>query len=168
MRKKFEKMRRQKGKTDYKARMSLLKSGKTRIVFRKTNRHAMGQGVKSREAQDYVLAGANSKELMEYGWPESASGSLKSIPACYLAGFLLGKKLLDKDVNEGIFDIGLLRSIKKSRAYAFLKGVSDAGIKINTKPDVFPDEKRIKGLHMKSKVSDIFSKIKEKIEKKFV
>jgi len=167
MKKILKKRRRAEGKTDYKARVAMLKSGKARVVFRRTNRYIIGQYVKSKEAADYVLAGANSKELLDYGWLKTSSGSLKSLPASYLTGFLLGKKISDKEGEEGIFDLGLLRNVKKSRAYAFLKGVADAGIKVKANEEIFPDEKRIKGMHMKSRISEVFEKIKENINKKF-
>lgn len=158
--------RRREGKTDYRARISLLKGGKARVVFRKTNKYIVGQYVKSKEAKDYVVVGVSSKELLQYGWPKNALGSLKSIPASYFTGLLLGKKISEKEGEkaEGILDIGLLRSIQKSRAYAFLKGVIDAGIKIKYKEDLFPDEGRIKGKNIK--ISLEFGKIKQNIENK--
>ena len=70
--------RRFQGKTDYKARIILLKSRKARIVFRRTNRYIIGQYVKSKEAKDYVVVGITSKELLKYGWHETRKGSLKS------------------------------------------------------------------------------------------
>jgi len=160
--------RRIKGKTDYKARINLLKSGKGRIVFRKTNRYIIGQYVESKEAKDKVIVGVNSKELLKYGWPKEATGSLKSLPASYLSGFLLGKKISKKDITEGIFDIGLHRSLKKSRIYSFLKGVIDADIKIKSKEELFPDEKKLRGEHMKYKEKLDFDKIKQNIEEKLV
>jgi len=160
---KIKKRRRREGKTDYKLRMGLLKSEKPRIVFRKTNKYIIGQCVKSKNAQDYVVVGINSKDLLDYEWPAERAGSLKSLPACYLSGLLLGKKILKEEKGkEFIFDIGMLRHVPKSKIYAFLKGVIDAGIKTNTKGEVFPDEKRLKGEH--TKVKDIFNKVKEKIE----
>ena len=156
--------RRIEGRTNYKARINLLKSGKARIVFRKTNRYIIGQYTKSKEAKDYVVLGITSKSLLNYGWAESSKGSLKSLPASYLTGFLLGKKILDRDENEGIFDLGLSRSIPKSRAYAFLEGVHDSGVKIKVDRKMFPDEKKLK----KSSGKVDFSKIKENIEEKFI
>lgn len=166
---KVKKRRRKEEKTDYKARIGLLKSGKERVVFRKTNRYVIGQYVKSSEAKDSVIIGLTSKELLKYGWPESLANSLKSIPASYLTGFLLGKKIIDKNEKaEAIFDIGLLTSIKKSRIYSFLKGVIDAGVEVKANEKMFPDEKRIRGTHLKNSVSENFDKIKNNIEKKFV
>lgn len=159
---KIPKRRRREGKTDYKLRLGLLKSEKPRIVFRKTNKYIIGQCVKSKNAQDSVVVGMNSKDLLDYGWPAERIGSLKSLPACYLSGFLLGKKILRKEKEkEFIFDIGMSRHVLKSKIYAFLKGVIDSGIKMNAKGEVFPDEKRLKGEH--TKVKEIFSKVKEKI-----
>ncbi len=170
------KRRRLEGKTDYLARIALLKSGKPRIVFRKTNKYIIGQYLVSVEAQDKVLIGVSSKELLEYGWPENSAGSLKSLPACYLTGLLLGKKIKDyikgvvnkKNFSsygevEAIFDIGLIRNLPKSRAYAFLNGVIDAGIKVPHKKEIFPDEKRLKGNHLKNKNVN-FEKIKSSLK----
>jgi large subunit ribosomal protein L18 len=160
---KIPKRRRREGKTDYKLRIGLLKSEKPRIVFRKTNRYVIGQCVKSKNAQDYTVLGVNSKDLLDYGWPAERTGSLKSLPACYLSGLLLGKKILKKEKEkEFIFDIGMLRHVYKSKIYAFLKGVKDAGVNVNAKAEVFPDEKRLKGEH--TKVKEIFDRVKEKIE----
>jgi len=140
---------------------------KPRIVCRKTNKYIIGQYVESREAKDKVIVGIDSRELLKYGWPESARGSLKSLPACYLTGLLLGKKVADiKDKAEGVFDMGLLRNVPKSRAYAFLKGVIDAGIDAKAKEEIFPEEGRLKGSHLKNKID--IEKIKGKINQKFV
>jgi len=151
------KKRRRKGKTDYNARIKLLKGRKPRIVVRKTNQYVITQYVESEEGKDSVVVAANSKELIKYG----LTGSLKSISACYLTGLLLGKKIKEKD-KEAILDIGLERDVKKSRIYAVLKGLVDSGIKIKHKKENFPEEKRIKGEHLKNKIE--FEKIKERIE----
>lgn len=156
------KRRRKEGKTDYKARLKLLEGSLPRIVVRKTNKYIIAQYVKSKEAQDKIITGANSKELLKYGWEKEKTGSLKSLPACYFTGLILGKKIKSKGENKkAILDIGLARSIKKGRIYAVLKGLVDCGIEIKHKADIFPDEKRIKGEHLKNKIN--FEKIKENI-----
>ena len=157
-----EKRRRRESKTDYRLRIGLLKSGKPRIVFRKTNRYVIGQCIESENAQDVVRVGVTSKDLLKHGWPKENLGSLKSMPACYLTGLLLGKRILKKIKHDCILDIGMLRSIKKSRVYAFVKGVIDSGVKMNVENEMFPDEKRIKGEH--TKVKGIFENVKEKIK----
>jgi len=157
------KRRREEGKTDYRARLNLLKSNLPRIVFRKTNKYIIGQYVKSEEAKDKVVIGVNSKMLLKYGWNNEMAGSLKSLPASYLTGFLLGRKIIDKeDKTKAVFDLGLIRNVPKSRAYAFLKGVVDAGVDINCNEKIFPDEARISGKHMKKSID--FQKIRKELE----
>ena len=90
------KRRRREGKTDYLKRLKLLKSEKPRIVFRKTNKYIIGQYVKSEEARDKVIFNVVSKELFKYKWPKEFQGSLKSISASYLTGYLIGKEIKKK------------------------------------------------------------------------
>lgn len=129
--------RRLESKTDYKTRLALLKSGKPRLVVRKTNKYVIAQIVETNAAQDKIIIGLTSKALLSKGWPEENSGSLKSIPACYLTGLMLGNlaksKMKDLDI---ILDIGMHRNIQKSRIYAVLKGCVDAGLKISHKEDL--------------------------------
>ena len=157
--------RRREGKTDYKARLSLLKSGIPRVVVRKTNCYIIAQLVTSRGAQDYVVVGANSWELLAKGFPKDARGSLKSLPAGYLTGILLASKI--KKLKESnklgklLLDIGLQRSVRGSRIYAVAKGLIDSGIKLVCSAEMLPDEKRIYARHMKKSISveDIKNKI---------
>ena len=159
---KTEKRRRREAKTDYNSRLVMLKSNLPRVVFRKTNKYILGQYVKSNEAKDKVEIGVSSKELLKYGFSKELTGSLKSLPAAYLTGFLLGKKILEKDEKaKAILDIGIIRSIPKTRTFAFLNGVVDAGVNISHKKETFPDEARIRGRHMKNNID--MDKIKGKI-----
>jgi len=163
---KTEKLRRREGKTDYKARLSLLKSGIPRIVVRKTNRYIIAQCIKSKEAQDSVVIGLTSKELIKYGWPKEWQGSLKSIPAAYLTGFLLGKRILDEEKKaKAILDMGLMRNVKGGRIYAVLAGLIDAGVEIKCKKEMLPEKERIIGMHMKKDIEKKLDEIKEKINK---
>lgn len=154
------KRRRKENKTDYGKRFKLLKSGKARLVFRKTNLYLMVQYIESKEAKDKVVFGINSKELIKFGFPENAS--LKNIPASYLLGYLTAKKIQEKKLGTPIVDFGMLRSIYKNKLYAFLKGLIDGGLEINCKKEAFPDESRIKGKHLKNKIN--FDEIKAKIK----
>ncbi len=131
------KRRRKEGKTDYKARLGLLKSDRPRVVVRKTNRYIIGEIITTDVAQDKVVVYVNSKELLSKGWPKELAGSLKSLSACYLTGYLLGKK---SKIKEGIFDIGLQRNVKKSRLFAFLKGLVDSGFNISYNEEVLPNK----------------------------
>ena len=100
---KQKKQRRMQGKTDYNSRKIMLEGKKPRLVVRISNKYCTVQFVKSKEAQDEVILTVLSKELLDYGWPKESSGSLKSISASYLAGYLLGIKLNDKMKIKKLF-----------------------------------------------------------------
>jgi large subunit ribosomal protein L18 len=137
--------RRLERKTDYKSRLALLKSEKPRLVIRKTNRYMIAQIVESDIAQDKTLFKISSKDLLGNKWPKESPGSLKSLPAAYLTGLQLGSLAKSKLENkEIILDIGMQRSIPKSRIYAVLKGVIDSGIKINHDKEMLPSEEKVK------------------------
>ncbi|MEK6844890.1 MAG: 50S ribosomal protein L18 [Nanoarchaeota archaeon] len=155
------KRRRREYKTDYKKRFALLKSKLPRIIFRKTNRYLIAQYIKSDGAQDKILIGIDSKVLLKYGWPKEES--IKSTPAAYLTGYLIGKKLLSKRLEKPILDLGMARVLHKTVIYAFIQGLIDSGIKIECKKENFPEESRIKGEHLKNKIP--FDEIKSKIDK---
>ncbi|MEK6891314.1 MAG: 50S ribosomal protein L18 [Nanoarchaeota archaeon] len=162
---KLDKRRRIEGKTDYRARMEMLKSGIPRIVARKTNRYIILQYVKSEEAKDKIIYGFNSKELLELGWDKEAKGSLKSLPACYLSGYCLGKKIIEREKKvSAIFDIGLARNLKGSRLYAALKGLIDAGVKIPHNESIFKDSERFEGKHLDKNVQKNIEIVKSKIK----
>ncbi len=161
---KVSKRRKREHKTDYNKRIKLLKGGKPRVVCRKTNRYIIAQYVKSKEAQDRIELQANSKELIKYGWPEKGKGSLKSITAAYLTGYLIGKEIIKNQLENPIVDLGMYKIIPKSRLHGFLKGLVDSGLKIKTKEEDFPEEERIKGNHLKNKVD--VQKIKSNIDNK--
>lgn len=161
------KKRRRENRTDYMKRLNLLKSGSPRIVFRKTNKYVIAHYVFSDETKDRTEIGVNSKRLLKYGWPEQFKGSLKSLPASYLTGFLIGKKILKTKKEIPIPDFGMIRGIKGTKIFAFLKGIVDSGIKIKHDKKVFPNEERIKGKNLKEDFSKNFDKIKSNIEKEY-
>jgi large subunit ribosomal protein L18 len=163
--KKMPRRRRRENKTNYKKRVNLLKSGIPRIVFRKSNKYIIAQYVTSKQAQDKIEFGVVSKELTALGWPKENSGSLKSMPAAYLTGFLMGKKIQEKKLENPIIDFGMNRMLYKTKTYAFLKGIIDSGIKIESKEEVFPEQDRIQGKHLKTDFSKTFEEIKSKIDK---
>ncbi len=130
--------RRREGKTDYKLRFGMLKSGRPRLVIRRTNKYFIGQIITSDVAQDKVVASAHSKELLNHGWSKDAAGSLKSRGAAYLTGYLLASKYKGKE--QPILDIGLARSIAGSRTYAFLKGAVDGGMNVAHSEAILPSD----------------------------
>tara|TARA_Y100000310_G_scaffold167546_2_gene167370 strand:+ start:10577 stop:11071 length:495 start_codon:yes stop_codon:yes gene_type:complete len=158
------KRRRKENKTDYLKRLKLLKSELPRIVFRRTNKYLIVQYVVSDQTKDKIEIGITSKKLMDYGWPKNSSGSLKSTPAAYLIGLLIGKEIIKNKKETPIVDFGMLRILSKSKIHAFLKGLVDSGIKIKHKEENFPNEDRISGKHLKKDFSKTFNEIKSKIE----
>ena len=142
-------------KTDYRARLALLKSDKPRLVVRKSNRYITAQIVQTNIAQDKILIGLTSKALLSKGWPKELSGSLKNLSAAYLTGYLAGKLALKANIKELILDIGMTRSISKSRIYAVLKGALDAGLSIPHDASALPAMENIKN----DKTEKIFDKI---------
>lgn len=136
--------RRLEAKTDYKLRLEILKAGKARLVVRKTNKYIIAQIVQTELAQDKVIAGVNSKDLLEKGWPKESAGSLKSLAAAYVTGFLIGKTAVSKKITEALFDMGMNRNIHKSRIYAVLKGAIDAGMNIPHSEEALPSLDEVK------------------------
>ncbi|MBX4196610.1 50S ribosomal protein L18 [Candidatus Pacearchaeota archaeon] len=153
--------RRREGKTDYKARLALIKSGKARLVVRKTNRSIIAQIVETDIAQDKIISGVTSHSLLAHGWPKELEGSLKSVPAAYLTGLLLGTLVAKKKVHEAILDIGMNRNVHKSRLYAVLHGALDAGIQIPHDKEALPSNE-FKG---HAKLSKAFESVKHALEK---
>lgn len=155
------KRRRRENKTDYKLRMGLLKSSLPRIVIRKTNRYIILQAIESFEAQDKVIAGVTSRDLLDNGWDEKIAGSLKSIPACHLAGMLLAKKLKK---GEYILDMGMAINHTGGRMYAAASGLVEGGLKIRVSDKVFPAKEKLDGENTKEEVKKIIAKVKANLK----
>lgn len=133
--------RRREGRTDYRARLGLLKSGETRVVVRRTNGNIIVQFVNWGETGDMVQATAVGQELAKLGW----KGSAKSTPAAYLTGKLAAKRALDAGIDEAVLDIGRHAPVKGSKVFAALKGIVDAGVWVPHGDDMFPEDERING-----------------------
>ncbi|HIE22779.1 MAG TPA: 50S ribosomal protein L18 [Candidatus Korarchaeota archaeon] len=136
--------RRREGKTDYWKRLALLKSGKIRMVVRRSNRFITVQFVRSKLEGDEVVTYAYSKEIQKFGWPFSC----KNIPAAYLTGYIAGIRAIKAGIKEAILDIGRYPSTKGSRLYAALKGALDAGLLIPHSDEILPEQERIEGRHI--------------------
>jgi large subunit ribosomal protein L18 len=150
--------RRMERKTNYRKRLALLKSGKVRLVIRKSLSNISVQLVNFNPSGDQTVASAVSSELKKFGWTKTGN-----IPAAYLTGLLAGKKAKEKNVKEAILDLGVQTSTKGSRIYAALKGVIDAGIDIPHSKDILPSEDRINGKHISEEISKQFDDVKKKI-----
>ncbi len=151
--------RRREGKTNYKKRLSLLLSGKNRLVIRKSLKHIYAQIVEYNEKGDKVLIAASSRELGKFGWKYSCG----NIPSAYLAGFLMGRKAVKKNVKDAVADIGLYSITKGNRLFACIKGAKDAGLNIEASEEIFPSEERVMGKHMADyrKMSGLLNDFKE-------
>ncbi len=156
--------RRKEGKTNYRRRLKLLKSGSSRLVVRKSLKYITAQVVDFDRHGDKTIATANSRQLKKMGWEFACD----NLPAAYLTGLLIGKNCLGKNINDVILDSGVYNSVKGSRIYAVAKGAKDAGINISIDDGALPSEDRIKGVHIASneKFKSLpleFEKIKVKI-----
>ena len=142
----FRKLKRRvERKTDYRQRLALLKSGKPRIVVRKSLNGIKSQVVEYHPSGDKVLASAMTKELRKFGWLGGFD-----LPAAYLTGFLLGKRAKQAGIGEAVLDIGIQLSTKGNRVYAFAKGCADAGIDMPLGENVLPSQERISGKHIEN------------------
>lgn len=150
--------RRRENKTDYEKRLALLKSGKTRLVVRKSNRFVYAQFCDFREAGDAVVAAACSSELSEFGF----AGKCNS-PSAYLAGMLAAKRAAAAGVREFVLDIGLQSASKGAVVFAALKGAVDAGLKAPHSPEKVPGEDRVAGKHLNAETQAQFAEAKTKI-----
>ncbi|HDP73558.1 MAG TPA: 50S ribosomal protein L18 [Candidatus Woesearchaeota archaeon] len=161
--------RKREGRTDYRARLSLLKSGKARIVFRKGSKNLSTQVVRFSPEGDKPIYGMNSRSLIKLGWNYSRN----SIPAAYLFGLFFGKKLKKaKDYTqlsgEGfILDLGMKQFRKGSVESAFLKGLVDAELSIAHGEGVYPSEDRLSGKHIAGYAKKLEKESPEEYKKQF-
>ncbi len=155
--------RRMQQKTNYKKRLALVKSGKPRLVIRKSLDNMRVQLVGFNAGGDKTLASAVSAELAALGW-KMGSGN---ISAAYLTGLLAGARAKKAGINEAVPDLGLQTNTKGSRIYAALKGAVDAGLAVPHSEDILPSEERISGKHIHGRkgIEKEFAEAKEKILK---
>lgn len=132
-------------KTNYRKRKTMLMGKRDFITVNISNENTQVQILKPVITGDKVLASAHSRFLISKGW----KGSRKNVPACYLTGYLAGKKALSKGAKDAILYSGTKRYTQ--RMAAALKGLVDAGLQIPADPETFPSDERIKGEHLKVK-----------------
>jgi large subunit ribosomal protein L18 len=152
--------RKREGRTDYKKRLVLLKSGLPRLVIRLSNKGAQAQIVAYEPDGDKVLATATTKSLAKFGWTRATG----NIPAAYLAGLLLAKRVKGKISSDVILDIGLQKHHKGGRIYAVAKGAIDGGIQVRIGEETLPSDERAAGSHLEG-AADAFNKAKAAIMK---
>jgi len=136
--------RRREARTDYHQRLRLLKSGKPRLVARKSNRHVRAQLIVTGPQGDETVASAHSQDLREYGW-EAPTGNM---PAAYLTGLLSGLRAIEAGLAEAVLDIGLNSPTPGSKVFAVQEGAIDAGLEVPHNDDVLAEWPRTRGEHI--------------------
>lgn len=152
--------RRREGRTDYRTRLALVKSRKTRVVVRRGSRTITVQFIDYDEKGDLVRAAATSHDLEAHGWTNSTTAT----PAAYLTGLLAGSRAKAKGIEEAVLDLGRAAPVKGGRLFAALKGVLDAGIDVPHDEKVLPDAKRLTGEHLTDAPVAQFKKTQSQIQ----
>tara|TARA_Y100000310_G_C20639276_1_gene792957 strand:- start:711 stop:1208 length:498 start_codon:yes stop_codon:yes gene_type:complete len=149
------------GKTNYRKRLEMLKSGKLRLVVRKSLKNMTIQLVEFKVDGDKTVFGLSSKALSKYGWTKYR----RNIPAAYLLGLAFGVEAQKKGLKEAVFDLGLYKSRKGSVLFSVLNGVVDSGMDVHHNKEVFPSAERIIGKHISEEIVKEFEKVKGNIQK---
>jgi large subunit ribosomal protein L18 len=136
--------RRREGRTDYKLRRALVRSGKARAVVRLTNKYVIVQVSEAEAKGDVIKASASSRELSKLGW----KGGGGNLPAAYLTGVLAARRAVARGVKEAVLDIGLRGPTKGSKIFAVLKGLADSGLIVPHSDGPIPPMERINGSHI--------------------
>ena len=136
--------RRREARTDYHQRLRLLKSGKPRLVARKSNTHTRAQLIVTGPQGDETVVSATSGDLKAFGW-EAPTGNL---PAAYLTGLLAGVRAVDAGLEEAVLDIGLNTATPGNKVFAVQEGAIDAGLEVPHSESVFADWERTRGEHI--------------------
>ena len=136
--------RRREGKTNYLKRLALAKSGKPRLIVRKSSKYIMVQFNQFDPKGDKTLLTVNSSKLKDFGWKHN----FKNIPAAYLTGLLAGKLAGNAKITQAVADIGLHTATKGAKVFAVLKGAADSGLKFALGEEIAPSKERIEGKHI--------------------
>ena len=154
--------RRRNGKTDYRRRLRMLRGGVPRAIVRVSNTQVVCQLAQFDPEGDRIVASVSASTLTAYGWP--AGASTKSIPACYVAGYALGKSALSAGHDSAILDIGLAASSPGNRIFSALRGMVDAGLDVPHGEGVLPSDDRINGAHIDESLAAAVEAAKNAIE----
>ncbi len=140
--------RRKAGITDYGKRYKLLKSDITRAVIRPSNRGFSIQFINYNPVGDSIVLTVTQETLKK---TYNLTGN--NIQSLYLGGYLAGKLAKNKGIESAILDTGRYKFQHGGRIAAALKGIIDSGIDIPADEDVFPDESRLNGEHLKNRIN---------------
>ncbi|HIG98060.1 TPA: 50S ribosomal protein L18 [Candidatus Woesearchaeota archaeon] len=129
------------GRTNYKRRLALIKSGMPRIVVRKTLTRIILQVVDFDTAGDRVRVTITSDVLKKLGWKHSC----KNIPAAYLAGMLAGKAAVAANIVRAVPDLGFQTVTRGGKVFAALLGARDAGLDVPVSVEITKQREAISG-----------------------
>ncbi|MCI4358004.1 MAG: 50S ribosomal protein L18 [Thermoplasmata archaeon] len=157
--------RRREGRTDYRSRLKLLKSGQPRAVVRFSERRVIVALTAYDPTGDRVIASAESGELTAVGFPAS---SLSSTPASYLTGYLAGLRARSAGASEAVLDSGIRRPSQGGRLLGALRGLLDAGLSIPHGEGSFPGADRLNGAHLKTPLAQPLETFKQALPARVV
>ena len=152
--------RRREGRTDYRRRLRLLRSGEARAVVRRSLNQTQVQIVAYDERGDRVVASAVSDELKQFGW----TGGTGNVPAAYLTGLLAGRRAAKQGVSSAVLDLGVQHPTGGGRLFAAAKGLLDAGVKVPHGEEVLPSDARIRGAHLGEARATEVAAVRAKVE----
>ncbi|MGP8073280.1 MAG: 50S ribosomal protein L18 [Thermoplasmata archaeon] len=152
--------RRREGRTDYRVRLKLLKSGRTRAVVRISERRVRVALVQYDPTGDRVVAAADSSELGGIAFPTT---SLASTPAAYLTAYLAGLRAKASGTEEAVLDLGIRHPTVGGRLSAALKGLLDSGLDIPHGDEGFPPAERLNGTHLPKALPQPLESYKQKL-----
>ncbi|MEW6722485.1 MAG: 50S ribosomal protein L18 [Candidatus Micrarchaeota archaeon] len=148
--------RRREGKTNFAKRLALIKSGKTRMVVRRSNKSIVIQFVDFDPKGDKTLLTVTGAHLAKlYKWP-----SKRNVWTAYLAGMMAGRMAKKKGVKEFVLDMGMYVPSKGSIMFAAQKGAADSGLATSLDKEKSPDAKLASP---PEKYKGIFEDVKGKI-----
>ncbi|MBU0533017.1 50S ribosomal protein L18 [Candidatus Micrarchaeota archaeon] len=148
--------RRREGKTNYVKRLALIKSGKTRMVVRRSNTNIIVQFINFDPQGDKTLITVTGRHLAkQYKWPAK-----RNVWTAYLVGLMAGKLAQEKGIKDFVFDMGMYVPSKGSLVFAALKGALDSGIKVNCDNEKIPENKLS---NPPEKYKTVFDDLKSKI-----
>jgi large subunit ribosomal protein L18 len=155
--------RKREQKTNYKKRLTYIISGKPRAVIRSSSNTLIVQIVDYAKGGDLIRVHVNSRALLRFGWKYNCG----NLPAAYLSGLLAGKLAKEKKISEAVIDFGLQRPVHKSKLFAVVKGLTDAGINTSADESVLPDADRLSGKHIASYAESLKKEGDSKLQKQF-
>lgn len=155
--------RRREGKTNYRKRVKLLKSGKPRLVVRVLNNRVIVQIVEFKPEGDVTLVHVVPEHLRRFGWKGHGGNACTA----YLLGLICGFEAKKKGIGEVVLDIGLHTPKPGSNVFAALKGALDSGLKVPHDPKILPDDGRVRGEHIKAYAERLLKEDKERYKKQF-